>query len=370
MVGGAAGIGHVHRRGALMDDLATMVCGCFSSNWDRNLVRANEWHITDESRVYKDYKEMAEKEGARADKIDFVCIVTPNDSHYEIAKAFLEQDIHIVCDKPLTYTLEQGEELARIAKERNLLFAVTYTYTGYAMIRQIRELVDRGELGELLYINAEYPQDWLLVGLFSDKSEQAMWRLDPAKSGPSLCTADIGTHLEGLIKMTTGLDPVRVLAKFDTYPRDLPLETNTTILAEYPGGLTATLWASQFAIGRECDIAIRIYGSKGSVEWEQQSAGVLKFTKLNQPTQILSAAREYLYPEARRLSRLPSGHPEGVFEAFGNIYRSFCEHLIARKTGTTPESFTYPTVEDGVVGMKFIKACVESNANNNQWVAL
>ncbi len=368
--GGGGGIGPCHYVGAVMDHKAELTAGCFSRDEGKNGLYGGLWGVKDPARLYKDYRAMAEGEAAREDGIDFVSIVTPNDTHFEIAKCFMEHGIHVMCDKPLALNLEQGEELARIAKERDLLFGLTYTYAGYAMVRQARELIERGELGDLLYVRAQYPQEWLAVALVAQKSDQSLWRLDPARTGPALATADIGTHCEHLIHAATGLVPRRVLAKFDTYPRDLPLETNTTILLEYPGGVTGTIWASQIAIGHECDVSVEAYGTKGAIEWNHSAPGLLKFTRLNEPTQILTANRECNCIEANRLCRLPSGHPEGYFEAFGNLYRSFCEHLTAKKAGTLPASYTYPTIEDGIVGLKFIRACVESNQNDSVWTAL
>lgn len=369
MVGGGNGafIGDVHRHGAIMDDLAVLTAGCFTRNPENNLKTGRKWHIYDESRIYPNYREMAEQESRREDGIQFVVITTPNISHYEIAKCFMEHNIHVMCDKPLTFNLEQGEELERIAKEKNLLFGLTYTYTAYAVIRQIREMIDRGEIGDILHVVAEYPQDWVIASLVQEKSDQAAWRFDPKISGESLCTGDIGTHLEQLIVQSTGLQIERVLARFDTYPRELPLETNTTVLLDFGNQVTGTLWASQIAIGYECGVKIRIFGTDGALEWCHEKPGLIKYTKNNQPTQYYSANRDYFYEESSRLSRLPAGHPEGYYEAFGNLYRSFCEHLLARLEGREPESYTYPTVEDGVKGLRFVKACVESNRQGNVW---
>lgn len=370
MVGGGNGafIGDVHRHGALMDDLAVLKAGCFTRNAEKNLETGRKWHIYDESRIYPDYRTMAEEEAKREDGIQFVVITTPNISHYEISKCFMEHGVHVMCDKPLTFSLEQALELEQIAKERDLLFGLTYTYTGYAVIRQAREMVRAGEIGDILHIVAEYPQDWVISSLVQEKSDQAKWRFDPAIIGESLCTGDIGTHLEQVITQSTGLKIKRVLARFDTYPRELPLETNTTVLLDFGNQITGTLWASQIAIGYECSVKIRIFGTQGSLEWCHENPGILKYTKINEPTRYLSANREYMCPESRRLSRIPAGHPEGYYEAFGNIYHSFCEHLLAKLEGREPESYTYPTVEDGVAGMKFVKACVESNKNGNVWV--
>lgn len=372
MVGGGNGafIGNVHRHGAVMDDLAVLTAGCFSRNMEKNLETAGEWGISDESRVYTSYAEMAEKESRRKDGIDFVTIATPNDTHYKIAKCFMEHGIHIVCDKPLALNAVQGEELAEMAKEKGLLFGVTYTYTGYAMVRQARDLIDAGVIGNILTVMGEYPQEWLLVQMVSDHSDQATWRMDPQRSGPSGCCADIGTHVECLISKMTGLEIESVLARFECLPRDqeLPLENNVQALVKYKGGASGMIWTSQVAIGHETDLSIRIFGDKGSIEWEHRNAAVLKVTKINEPPQLYTPTRDYVSDGCRDMSRLPSGHPEGFFESFGNIYRGFCKHLIALKTGEDPGSFTYPTVEDGLKGIKFVDACMESNEKGNVWV--
>lgn len=371
IVGGGGGyIGDVHRHGAIMDDLAILVCGCFSRSREKNVATGKKWHIYDESRIYDNYRQMAEEESKREDGIHFVAIATPNSSHYEIAKCFLEHGINVMCEKPLACSVAEGLELQKIAEERNLQFGLTYTFTGYAMIRQIREMIEHGAVGDILYVNSEFPQDWLIAALSNDHSDQALWRLDPAVAGSSLCTADIGTHCEQLITQATGLKIKRVLARFDKYPRNLPLESNSTVLLDLGNDITGTIWTSEIALGYECEIAIRIFGTKGAIEWRQSKLGELKYTKLNEPSQIFTATRDYLYDESRRLSRLPSGHPEGLYEAFGNIYHSYCAHLLAKLEGTTPESYTYPTIEDGIQGLKFVDACVESNAKGNIWVEL
>ncbi|WP_122790723.1 Gfo/Idh/MocA family protein [Intestinibacillus sp. Marseille-P6563] len=371
MVGGAGGfIGDVHRHAAHMDDLALLTAGCFSRNMDKNRAFAEKWNITDPSRVYPDYQTMAEAETAREDGIDFVSITTPNDTHYPIAKCFLEHGIHIMCDKPLALNAEQGRELAKLAKEKDLLFGVTYTYTGYAMIRQAREMIDAGEIGRITCIQGEYPQEWLAVSLVSGSSEQATWRQDPARSGASGCCADIGTHVECLISKMTGLHPTRVIARFDSIPADIPLETNAQMMVEFDGGIPGMIWTSQVAMGHETEVGVRIFGEKGSVEWNHLRPWELRVTRINQPPQVYTTNRDYLYPAAKELCRLPSGHMEGFYEAFGNLYRGFCMNLIAKKTGGDPGSFRYPTVEDGVRGIEFVDACLKSNANNNIWVPI
>lgn len=370
MIGGGNGafIGDVHRHGALMDDLAVLVAGCFSRNREKSLETAEKWNITDPDRVYPNYEVMAEAESRREDGIDFVTIATPNDTHYPIAKCFLEHGIHIMCDKPLALTAEQGYELEALAKEKDLLFGVSYTYTGYAMTRQAREMIDNGEIGKITCIQGEYPQEWLAVSLVSDHSEQATWRQDPKRSGESGCCADIGTHVECLISRMTGLHPTKVIARFDSIPADIPLETNAMVMCEFDGGVPGMIWTSQVAMGHETELTVRIFGDKGSIEWTHLRPWELRVTRINQPPQTYTTNRDYLYPAAKELCRLPSGHIEGFYEAFGNIYRGFCINLIAKKTGGDPGTFRYPTVSDGVKGIEFVDACLESNRNNNVWV--
>lgn len=370
MLGGAAGsfIGAFHRQGAVMDDLAELTAGCFSRNMDKNRARAEEWGIHDNSRVYRDYAEMARAEGAREDGIDFVCIVTPNNTHYPAARAFLEQGIHVVCDKPLTMTVEEAEELDRLAAEKGLLFAVTYTYAGYGIIRQTREMVEAGAIGKILHIRAQFPQEWFIVAHETGVSEQAAWRLDKTQAGESGCTADMCTHIEHLVAAMTGLHPSEVLAQFD-YCFDHVLENNVTVLTRYPGGATGMLWASQIATGHELDLSVEIFGEKGSLRWTHQDNNALWYTPVDQPPQYLTLGRSYTYTQSRRQMRAITGAPVGFSEAFGNIYRSFMMDLQARRAGQNSD-YTYPTVTDGVWGMRFIHACLESQRGGNVWVPL
>ena len=262
MVGGRLGsyIGKFHRWGAMLDDSAELVCGCFSRSMDRNRATAEAYHLPDTSRVYADFREMADKESAREDGIDFVSIMTANDTHYEIAKCFLEHDIHVICDKPLALRTEEAEELARIAEERGLLFSITYSYTGYALIRQAREMICAGAIGDILHVRVQHPEDWVISSAVDGKVDTSAWRFQPEKVGSSLCTNNLGTHAEQMAQFT-GLHVKHVLAMMDTYPRDLPLDTNVNVLMDFGGGVTGTLWASQIAIGHECDSGIYVIGT-------------------------------------------------------------------------------------------------------------
>lgn len=372
MIGGGNGafIGDVHRRGAFLGGLAKLTAGCFTRDGEKNMETAEEWNVEDKGRVYGNYQEMAAAEGRREDGIDFVSITTPNDTHYDIAKAFMEQGIHVMCDKPLTITEEEAMDLERIAKEKDLCFGVTYSYAGYAMVRQAREMIEQGEIGDIVHVTTEYPQDWLLLGLRSEETRKKMWRLDPKRGSGSLCTVDIGTHLEHLIVAATGLEVKKVLARFDYSPKDVPLETNSTVMLEFDNGVSGTLWSSIVAIGHDADVRIRIYGTKGSLEWYHGSAGLLKYSKLGEPVQIYSMNRDYNNDGSLEMSHLPAGHPEGYYEAFGNIYKAFCQDIISRRGGDVNVKFRYPNVHDGVQGVRFVNACVKSNELGNVWVEL
>ena len=375
MVGGANGsyIGDHHYLGATMDNLAELVCGSFSRNPEKNLATAKKRLIKDMDRVYSSYQEMAEKEAARPDGIDFVSILTPNYSHYEIAKCFIEHGINVMCDKPLAITVEQGEELAKLVKEHNVLFGLTYTYTGFPIFRQGREMIDKGMIGDIIHVRADYPEDFVFTMTADDGSiDTSAWRFNPELVGPSLSTADIGTHAEQVITSFTGLRIQRVLAKFDVYPPQVGLDTNSTILLDLGNGVSGQLWSSTIACGHECGMKIYVLGTKGSLEWSNETPDRLLYTPKAQPTQIYTNGhgREYLEPVTRMLARVASGHHEGYFETFANIYRSFMETLIAKKEGRDPGPCTYPTVEDGIHGIRFVQACVKSNDEGNVWVEL
>lgn len=371
MIGGGNGafIGDVHRRGATMDNMAVLTAGCFTRSMEKNLKTAEEWGVADSSRVYATWQEMAECEGAREDGIDFVSIVTPTDTHYEIAKCFLSHGIHVVCDKPICTNAAEGEELARIAKEKGLLFGVTYTYASYAVIRQAREMIAHGEIGEIIKIEAEYPQDWVIVSTVAESSDQALWRLDPKRAGPSACAADIGTHLEALIARMTGLKLEKVLARLTHY-HGSPLDHDMEAMLQYEGGIPGRLWASQLACGSDCAVKIRVFGEKGSITWRHTAPMQFEFAPIGMPVQTIVANRAYNYAACTEQCRLPAGHPEGFYEAFGNVYRAFCKHLSAQKYGTDAGTFSYPTIEDGIAGLRFVDACLASDKNGNVWTAV
>ncbi len=369
MVGGGNGafIGNVHRKAAQMDDMAELVAGCFSRNMEKNQETAEAWNVKDPSRVYSSWKEMADKEAQREDRIDFVSIVTPTNTHYEIAKYYLEAGFHVVCDKPIALTSREGAELKRIAQANDLLFGVTYTYASYAVIRQAREMIEAGKIGQILKIEAEYPQDWVLKDAAVNPDASSVWRLNPEQAGPSACCSDIGTHLEALIGQMTGLHPKKVLARLN-HIKGSVLEHDFDAFLEFDDRIPGHIWASQVSAGNDCGVRIRVFGDRGSLEWEHQRQMELRYSPLARPTQILVANNLYNYDACREQCRIPAGHPEGFHEAFGNIYRGYCLHLREKKTGEKAGDFRYPTIDDGISGLRFVEACLASDAGGNIWV--
>ncbi len=371
MVGGHlnAFIGDVHRKAINFDPRAEFVSGCFSSNAEKNL-ETGEVYCLDQDRVYADYLEMAEKESSRPDGIDFVSIVTPNATHYQIAKAFLEKGIHVVCEKPLCFTIEEAEELVALSKEKDLLFAVTYTYTGYTMSKVIKEMIAQGKIGNIIAVNGEYLQEWLIDELSTEakgKQDLSVWRKDPKLSGISNCVGDIGTHIENYVHYVTGLEIKRVAATMNTFGH--PLDLNANILVEYENNINGAYWCSQVAAGKLNGLAIRIYGDEGSIEWEQHYPDYAKYTPKGQPTQIISRGQSYLGDGAATQSRLPSGHPEGLFVGFANIYRNYISALIKKKNGEklADDDLDFPSVTDGLNGVRFVHAVIDSGKNDSAW---
>jgi predicted dehydrogenase len=373
MVGGGKGafIGDVHRKVIAMDGLAELVAGSFSQNFENTLETGANLGLS-RDRLYSTYHEMAQQESRRSDGIDFVSIVTPNAMHYPIAKAFLEAGINVVCDKPLTFEESESAELREIAKKKGLLFAVTYTYTGYPMVKHAREMVRRGDIGEIRFVNAEYPQEWLATPCETEGSKQASWRTNPSLSGKSNCVGDIGSHAENLVSYITGLKIKSLCARLDTFVQGRVLDDNASIMIEYEGGAKGLYWASQVAIGYDNGLRIRIFGSKGTIQWSQENPNYLVVSKLGAPTMTLSRGKDALYPHAQSYSRIPSGHPEGYFEAFANLYKTYIGALIKHISGVklTQEDLDFPTADDGAQGVRFINKCVESSRKGAVWVEL
>jgi predicted dehydrogenase len=371
MVGGGQGafIGDVHRHAIALDSSAVLVAGCFSRSHENTLATGRGLGLPDE-RLYRTFEEMAAAEGKRPDRMDFVVIVTPNAAHFGAAKAFLSQGIHVVCDKPLTFEVGEAEELAALARRKGLLFCVTYTYTGYPAVKHAREMISRGDIGLVRFVNAEYPQEWLSTLIEKDGQKQAAWRTDPALTGKSNCVGDIGSHVENLVRYLTGLEITRLCARLDTFVEGRVLDDNASILVEYKGGAKGLYWSSQIAVGYDNALRVRVFGSKGSIQWSQENPNYLTVARLGEPTQTLSRGRDPLYPHAQGYSRIPSGHPEGYFEAFGNIYKTFARAVARKKAGVAPgeEDLDFPGVEDGISGVRFIGRCVESSRKGAVWV--
>lgn len=373
MVGGGQGafIGDVHRKAIALDGSAVLVAGCFSRSHENTLATGRGLGLG-EDRLYRTFDQMAEAEARRRDGIDFTVIVTPNAAHYSAARAFLSHGIHVVCDKPLVFEVEEAEELAALARAKNLLFCVTYTYTGYPAVKQAREMIARGDIGEIRFVNAEYPQEWLSTLVEKEGQKQASWRTDPAQTGKSNCVGDIGSHVENLVRYLTGLEISRLCARLDTFVKGRVLDDNASILVEYQGGAKGLYWSSQIAVGYDNALRVRIFGSKGSIQWSQENPNYLTVSRLGQPTEVLSRGRDAFYPHAQGYSRIPSGHPEGYFEAFANVYRTFTAALARRKTGATlgEGDLDFPGAEDGISGVRFIGKCVESSQQGAVWVDL
>lgn len=371
MVGGGQGafIGDVHRKALNFDGRAGLVAGCFSKSHENTLVTGKDLGVS-EDRLYRSFEEMAEKEARREDGVDFVVIVTPNFTHHPIAKTFLENGIHVVCDKPLTLDAAQGEELKSIAGDKGRLFCVTYTYTGYPAVKQAREMIARGEIGSVRFVSAEYVQEWLAAPVEKQGNKQASWRTDPARTGVANTMGDIGSHVENMISYVTGLRIKSLCARLDSFGEGRTLDDNGSIMLNYEGGAKGLYWVSQIAIGCDNGLSWRIIGDKGAVAWRQEDPNYLEVSHLSAPKQILSRGRDAFYPHPMSYSRIPAGHPEGFFEAFANVYKSFVCALSRLKAGESVNEaeFDYPTVDDGIAGVRFIHRCVESSKQGAVWV--
>lgn len=371
MIGGGPGafIGEVHRKAIGLDGLADLAAGCFSRSAEKSRETGKALGLADD-RLYPDFETMAEAESRRPDRIDFAVIVTPNAQHYPAAKAFLSRGIDVVCDKPLTFEAAEAEELAMLARKKGLLFCVTYTYTGYPAVKQAREMVRRGDIGEIRFVNAEYPQEWLATPIEQEGQKQAAWRSDPAQTGKSNCVGDIGSHVENLVSYVTGLEIASLCARLDTFVPGRVLDDNASVMLNYKGGAKGLYWSSQVAVGYDNALRLRVFGSKGTIQWSQENPNYLVVSRLGQPTVTLSRGRDGFYPHAQSYSRIPSGHPEGYFEAFANIYRTFIAALGKKKAGRelSAEDLDFPGPEAGVSGVKFIGKCVDSSRKGAVWL--
>ena len=371
MVGGGRGafIGGVHRLCARMDGEYELVAGALSSD----PVRARESGadlLLAPDRIYTSFVEMAAAEAKRAEGIEVVSIVTPNDSHHAIARAFLDRGIDVICDKPMTTTVADALDLVQVVRRSGLIFGVTHNYTGYPMVRQAREMIAAGELGTIRVVQVEYVQDWLTTKLEDTGQKQAAWRVDPARAGAGGCLGDIGTHAYNLAGFVTGLAPRELAADLSRFVPGRQLDDNVHILLRFENGARGMLWSSQVAPGNENGLRLRVYGDTGGLEWQQEHPNQVRFTPVGQASRVLSRGGPTLGAAAARATRIPSGHPEGYLEAFANLYRDLAEQIRARRAKRKPDpaALLVPTVEDGAQGVKFIHAAVESSAQNGAWV--
>jgi len=373
MVGGGPGafIGAVHRLAARMDEHYEFVAAALSSNAERGRAAAVDLHIAPE-RAYSSFAEMASVEAKRDDRIDVVAIVTPNNIHYPAAKAFLDAGIHVICDKPLTSSFQDALDLAALVKRSGLVFGLTHNYTGHPMVRQGRQMVSEGELGPIRAVQVEYPQDWLATPLEKTGQKQAAWRTDPAQSGPGGCLGDIGTHAFNLQQFVTGLKCEALAADLSTFVPGRRVYDNVQILLRFAGGARGSLWASQVATGNKNNLRLRVYGEKAGLEWRQEDPDVLWFAQLGKAPTLIYRAGAGLNEAAAHASRIPSGHNEGYLEAFAQLYTDMAEQIRAHGERRSPssESLLLPNVDDGVAGMRFITAAVESSKRDAAWTPL
>jgi predicted dehydrogenase len=370
MVGGGIGafIGGVHRMAARLDDKFELVAGALSSTPERSLESGAALGL-DPARTYEDFKDMAIREARLKDGIEAVAIVTPNHMHYPVAREFLRRGIHVICDKPLTATLADAKKLAKLVDKSDALFVLTHNYTGYPMVRHARELVRSGELGAIRLVQVEYAQDWLAEPLELSGQKQAAWRTDPQRSGAGGATGDIGTHAFNLAEFVTGLAVESLAADVHTFVRGRKLDDNAHVLLRCEGGAKGMLWCSQVAVGKENGLKLGVYGTKGGLEWAQEDPNYLEVAKLGAPRRRVTRAGAGAGADAARVTRIPSGHPEGYLEGFANIYSEAAAAINAKKAGTPLDpKVRYPTVHDGVRGVAFVEACVASSRRNGAWV--
>jgi predicted dehydrogenase len=376
LCGGGQGafIGRVHATAAVLDNRAALVAGCLSSSAEKAKASAPDYDIPAD-RAYGSIGELIEKEKALpADKrIDFVSVATPNHTHFEIAKAAVDAGFNVMCDKPMTFDLKQAETLAEAVDRSGVVFAVTHNYTGHPLVRQAREMILGGELGEINAIRAFYIQGWLRTRLETGDQKQAAWRTDPKRSGAAGCFGDIATHAYNLGRYMTGLVPDQISCHLKTFEKGRALDDYGTAVIRFQNGALGTVTASQITHGRENDIFIEIDGTKASLEWHQENPNQLFLRTNGQPAKVYTrAGGAYLSPAAVAATRIPSGHPEGYLEAFANIYRSAYDAMIERAEGKKFErvNTVYPNVNDGVEGMYFIEQCVASSKQNAAWLPL
>lgn len=372
-VGGGQGsfIGAVHRRAAISDGKTELVAGAFSSTPEKAIASGKELLIVDD-RNYASWQEMLEKESALpvGERIDFVNIVTPNHVHFEPALAFIEAGFNVVMDKPMVHTSEQAAQLVAAVEKHDVVFALTHNYTGYPMVKEARDWVRNGRLGEIQRVVVEYPQGWLLEKLEDTGAKQAEWRTDPKRSGIGGCVGDIGSHCENLVSYITGLEIESLCADLTTFVPGRLLDDDVNVMLRFGNGAKGLLWCSQISTSEENDLNIRVYGTKAGLEWHQEHPNGLEFKDPSGPTQIYKRGNDYFGEAALRATHLPSGHPEAFFEAFGNVFMNATDTMRARLVGEQPSALEldFPDVYDGARGVKFIEKVVESSQSDQKWL--
>lgn len=375
MVGGGrdAFIGAVHRRAAALDGEIELVAGALSSRADKARASGQDLGLAD-ARNHGSWEALLADEVRRpeTERIDFVSIVTPNHMHFPVARAFAEAGIHVVCDKPLVHTSGQAQELAAVVARSGVVFAVTYNYTGYPMVREARAMVRAGAIGEVRKVIVEYNQGWLATRLEDSGQKQADWRTDPARSGIAGAIGDIGSHAENLVATVTGLQLESLCADLTTFVAGRRLDDDGNLLLRFTNGARGVLIASQIEVGCENDLRLRVFGSSGTLEWHQEEPNTLLHSPIDGPRRMLTRGSAWLSDAARRATRLPTGHPEAFIEAFANVYLGVAEQIRAKQTGTTPApgAADYPTLADGARGVRFIEKTVESASSAHKWTRM
>ena len=360
-------IGVLHKVAAVMFDRYHLVGGVFSSNKEVYVKTADDLGL-DQSRIYNDFEEMidAESKVDLSEKIEAVCILTPNFLHFRMAKKFLENGFHVICEKPLSISLKQAQELKSIKDSKNLVFAVTHTYTGYPMVRQMTKMISEGIIGDIQRVDSTYFQGWINDIIHDKDKRNSTWRLNPEVSGISSCLADIGTHAFNMLELVCGMKVKKILADLNNLYEDNPLDIDVSVLVRMENGCKGTIRSTQIATGLENNLNISVYGSKGSLSWEQENPNYLYYYTNDKPLQVLKPGHPYNSKISLDGTKLPAGHPEGIFDAMGNIYRGVARAIRGEKN----EKGEFPTIEEGVRGMDFIEKAVKSNENGNIWLEL
>ena len=361
-------IGYSHRLAARFDNRFEFVAGVFSRDINKSRKFGTSLGL-DSQRCYDDYILMAKQESKRTDGIQALGIMTPSGDHYKIAKPFIENKVHIICDKPLTATIDEAVKLEKIVKKHKVVFALTHNYSAYPMLREAKSIVEKGKIGKVMLINVEYPQGYTVGIKKKEEASILKWRLDKNMCGPSMILSEIGTHAYHLLRYVTNLEVKEVAAEVTSLSSDLTVDDNAFLLLRMDNNSRGTVWVSSAATGGENGLKIRVYGNKGSVEWYQDDPNHLKFTELGEPTKIITRASKTVSNLSLQSSRVAAGHPEGFFEAFANIYTEFADSIQKRKKNKK-FNYVHPTIKDGVKGIKFIFAAKKSSDQNSKWTKL